>query len=67
MENYRIKETSVCVFDETNTFINETTAYCVQVHGLFWWHDVKVFVDWDDTEHAKMLAEELLEKLNEKY
>lgn len=65
MKKYRIKRTSKWVPSQHPYLYCPT--YTVQVHLLFGlWVNVKSFCDEDDPDFARLEAEELLDKLNEK-
>lgn len=59
MKKYRI-EKEVCNGDSFHSVIR----YHVQVKVLWFWVTIKTYVE-DDPDFALMLAEELLDKLNE--
>lgn len=59
MKKYRIFK-EVC----NSAFFPQFTIYHVQVKFLWFWITIKTFVD-DDPDYAYVLAEELLDKLNE--
>ena len=61
---YRIIE-DVCNVEDTLTGeVFKTTYFIVQVKFLFFWINVKKFID-EDTEYSKNCAEDLLDKLVE--
>lgn len=61
---YRIIE-DVCNVEDTITGeVSKVTYFIVQVKFLFFWVNVKKFID-EDTEYSKNCAEDLLDKLVE--
>ena len=61
---YRIIE-DVCNVEDTITGeVSKVTYFIVQVKFLFFWINVKEFID-EDTEYSRNCAEDLLEKLVE--
>ena len=61
---YRIIE-DVCNVEDTITGeVSKVTYFIVQVKFLFFWINVKEFID-EDTEYSKNCAEDLLDKLVE--
>lgn len=61
---YRIIE-DVCNVENTITGeVSKVTYFIVQVKFLFFWINVKEFID-EDTEYSKNCAEDLLDKLIE--
>lgn len=61
---YRIIE-DVCNVENTITGeVSKVTYFIVQVKFLFFWINVKEFID-EDTEYSKNCAEDLLDKLVE--
>lgn len=61
---YRIIE-DVCNVEDTITGeVSKVTYFIVQVKFLFFWINVKEFID-KDTEYSKNCAEDLLDKLVE--
>ena len=61
---YRIIE-DVCNIENTITGeVSKITYFIVQVKFLFFWINVKEFID-EDTEYSKNCAEDLLDKLVE--
>lgn len=61
---YRIIE-DVCNVEDTITGeVSKVTYFIVQVKFLFFWINVKKFID-EDTEYSKNCAEDLLDKLVE--
>ena len=61
---YRIIE-DVCNVENTITGeVSKITYFIVQVKFLFFWINVKEFID-EDTEYSKNCAEDLLDKLVE--
>ena len=61
---YRIIEDVCNVEDNITGEVSEVTYFIVQVKFLFFWINVKKFID-QDTEYAKNCAEDLLDKLVE--
>ena len=61
---YRIIE-DICNVENTITGeVSNVTYFIVQVKFLFFWINVKEFID-EDTEYSKNCAEDLLDKLVE--
>lgn len=61
---YRIIE-DVCNIENTITGeVSKITYFIVQVKFLFFWINVKEFID-EDTEYSRNCAEDLLDKLVE--
>lgn len=61
---YRIIE-DVCNVEDTITGeVSKVTYFIVQVKFLFFWVNVKKFID-EDTEYSRNCAEDLLDKLVE--
>lgn len=61
---YRIIE-DVCNVEDTITGeVSKVTYFIVQVKFLFFWINVKEFID-EDTEYSRNCAEDLLDKLVE--
>ena len=61
---YRIIE-DVCNVEDTVTGeVSKVTYFIVQVKFLFFWINVKEFID-EDTEYSRNCAEDLLDKLVE--
>lgn len=65
---YRIQERQYAVFDEQPFGFTQSvlTTYAVQMRYGFVWLTVKEFDEGADDWFALQLAEELIEKLNEK-
>ena len=61
---YRIIEDVCNVEDNITGEVSEVTYFIVQVKFLFFWINVKKFID-EDTEYSKNCAEDLLDKLVE--
>lgn len=61
---YRIIKDTCNVEDNITGEVSEVTYFIVQVKFLFFWIDVKKFID-EDTEYSKNCAEDLLDKLVE--
>ena len=61
---YRIIEDTCNVEDNITGEVSEVTYFIVQVKFLFFWINVKKFID-EDTEYSKNCAEDLLDKLVE--
>ena len=61
---YRIIE-DICNVEDTITGeVSKVTYFIVQVKFLFFWINVKEFID-EDTEYSRNCAEDLLDKLVE--
>lgn len=61
---YRIIEDTCNVEDTTTGEVYKTTYFIIQVKFLFFWIDVKKFID-EDIEYSKNCAEDILDKLVE--
>ena len=61
---YRIIENTCNVEDTVTGEVFKVTYFIVQVKFLFFWINVKEFID-EDTEYSKNCAEDLLDKLVE--
>lgn len=61
---YRIIEDTCNVEDTITGEVYKTTYFIIQVKFLFFWINVKKFID-EDTEYSKNCAEDLLDKLVE--
>lgn len=61
---YRIIEDTCNVEDNITGEVSEVTYFIVQVKFLFFWINVKKFID-EDTEYSRNCAEDLLDKLVE--
>ena len=61
---YRIIEDTCNVEDNITGEVSNVTYFIVQVKFLFFWINVKKFID-EDTEYSKNCAEDLLDKLVE--
>lgn len=61
---YRIIEDVCNVEDNITGEVSEVTYFIVQVKFLFFWINVKEFID-EDIEYSRNCAEDLLEKLVE--
>lgn len=61
---YRIIEDTCNVEDNITEEVSKVTYFIVQVKFLFFWINVKKFID-EDTEYSKNCAEDLLDKLVE--
>lgn len=61
---YRIIEDTCNVENNITGEISKVTYFIVQVKFLFFWINVKKFID-EDTEYSKNCAEDLLDKLVE--
>lgn len=61
---YRIIEDVCNVEDNITGEVSKVTYFIVQVKFLFFWINVKKFID-EDTEYSKNCAEDLLDKLVE--
>lgn len=61
---YRIIEDTCNVEDTITGEVFKVTYFIVQVKFLFFWINVKKFID-EDTEYSKNCAEDLLDKLVE--
>ena len=61
---YRIIEDVCNVEDNITGEVSKVTYFIVQVKFLFFWINVKKFID-EDTEYSKNCAEDLLDKLIE--
>lgn len=61
---YRIIEDTCNIEDNITGEVSEVTYFIVQVKFLFFWINVKKFID-EDTEYSKNCAEDLLDKLVE--
>ena len=61
---YRIIEDTCDVEDTVTGEVFKVTYFIVQVKFLFFWINVKKFID-EDTEYSKNCAEDLLDKLVE--
>lgn len=62
---YRIIEDVCNVEDNITGEVSKVTYFIVQVKFLFFWINVKEFID-EDTEYSRNCAEDLLDKLVEK-
>ena len=61
---YRIIEDVCNVEDNITGEVSKITYFIVQVKFLFFWINVKEFID-EDTEYSRNCAEDLLDKLVE--
>lgn len=61
---YRIIEDTCNVEDNITGEVSKVIYFIVQVKFLFFWINVKKFID-EDTEYSKNCAEDLLDKLVE--
>ena len=61
---YRIIEDVCNVEDNITGEVSEVTYFIVQVKFLFFWINVKEFID-EDIEYSRNCAEDLLDKLVE--
>ena len=61
---YRIIEDTCNVENTVTGEVYKSTYFIVQVKFLFFWINVKEFID-EDTEYSKNCAEDLLDKLVE--
>lgn len=61
---YRIIEDTCNIEDTITGEVYKTTYFIIQVKFLFFWINVKKFID-EDTEYSKNCAEDLLDKLVE--
>ena len=61
---YRIIEDTCNVENTVTGEVYKSTYFIVQVKFLFFWTNVKKFID-EDTEYSKNCAEDLLDKLVE--
>lgn len=61
---YRIIEDVCNVEDNITGEVSKVTYFIVQVKFLFFWINVKEFID-EDTEYSRNCAEDLLDKLVE--
>ena len=61
---YRIIEDTCNVENTVTGEVYKSTYFIVQVKFLFFWINVKKFID-EDTEYSKNCAEDLLDKLVE--
>ena len=61
---YRIIEDYCNVEDNITGEVSKITYFIVQVKFLFFWINVKKFID-EDTEYSRNCAEDLLDKLVE--
>lgn len=61
---YRIIEDTCNIEDTITSEIYKVTYFIVQVKFLFFWINVKKFID-EDIEYSKNCAEDLLDKLVE--
>ena len=62
---YRIIEDVCNVEDNITGEVSKITYFIVQVKFLFFWINIKEFID-EDTEYSRNCAEDLLDKLVEK-
>ena len=62
---YRIIEDVCNVEDNITGEVSKVTYFIVQVKFLFFWINVKEFID-EDIEYSRNCAEDLLDKLVEK-
>ena len=61
---YRIIEDACNVEDTITGEVSKVSYFIVQVKFLFFWINVKEFID-EDTEYSRNCAEDLLDKLVE--
>ena len=61
---YRIIEDTCNVEDNITGEVSKVNYFIVQVKFLFFWINVKEFID-EDTEYSRNCAEDLLDKLVE--
>ena len=61
---YRITEDVCNVEDNITGEVSKVTYFIIQVKFLFFWINVKEFID-EDTEYSRNCAEDLLDKLVE--
>lgn len=61
---YRIIEDTCNIEDNITGEVSEVTYFIVQVKFLFFWINIKKFID-EDTEYSKNCAEDILDKLVE--
>lgn len=61
---YRIIEDTCNVEDIITGEVHKVTYFIIQVKFLFFWINIKKFID-EDTEYSRNCAEDLLDKLVE--
>lgn len=61
---YRIIEDTCNVKDTITGEVHKVTYFIIQVKFLFFWINIKKFID-EDTEYSRNCAEDLLDKLVE--